>query len=297
MLIGLCLGVLAIMESSRRGRDVSTPGLLRRLPNQNDGVQFYVDIQTLRRAGLLDTLLGSRASEELDYRRFVEAVQFDYREDLDTVVGVFAGKRSNFILKGRMNWPAIRGYAQQHGAECRAGYCSIQGRTPDRILSFYPIYTDVLSLSIHRDRWGAKSTTTERQQLPGFWIPQQPFWVALPAAVLRDPGDLPPGAAAFASQLKHANRVTLAVGASGADFQAEMRARFADSAAAAESRASLEKSTETLQSFLSRAKQKPGPGEFAAILVSGKFTAENYDVIGRWPVSRDFLDALSRGSL
>ncbi|MEZ5403752.1 MAG: hypothetical protein R2729_28990 [Bryobacteraceae bacterium] len=297
LLLLVCAAVLLVLEFRRQDRDLSPRGLLLRLPSQEEGIQVYADIQTLRRAGLLDLLAGSRASEELDYRRFVEAVKFDYREDLDAIYGVFDGRRSNFLLEGRISWGDIRQYSEQHGARCRSGYCSLEGRAPDRVLSFYPVSPDVLSIAIDADMWGAELTAKPKPEPPGFWIPPQPFWVAVPGKVLADPGSLPAGAAAFASQLKGALRMTLAAGPSGDAFQAEMRARFQNETDAAESRANLAKATETLQAFLAREKQRANPSDMSGLLVSGSFEQEGTVVVGRWPITRAFLENLAGGNL
>ncbi|MEZ5356652.1 MAG: hypothetical protein R2762_28785 [Bryobacteraceae bacterium] len=297
LLIALCAAGLLLVETARQRRDLSVRGMLLRLPWQEEGVQVFVDTQTLRRAGLLEMLAGSRASEELDYRRFVEAVQFDYREDLDVICGVLAGARSNFILKGRLSWADIRAYAERHGAQCRAGYCGLEGRSPDRFLSFYPISEDVLSIGIDEDIWAAAGTRKQHAEPAGFWIPPQPFWVAVPGKVLADPGELPPGISAFVSQVKGAKRMTLAIGAAGDSYEAEMRARFDTDADAAASRENLERSTGMLRSFLNRENQTPGPDDLSRLLVSGVFEQKGTEVIGRWPITRGFLEKLSAGTL
>ncbi len=297
LLIVLCALALFILETARQRRDVSLRGLLLRLPSQEDGVQFFVDAQALRRAGLLDMLAGSRASEELDYRRFVEAVKFDYREDLDAICGVFRGQRSNFLLKGRLSWADIRRYAEQHGAQCKAGYCGLEGRAPDRFLSFYPLSEGVLSVAIDDDVWAAKMTVPQRPEPPGFWIPPQPFWVAVPGKVLANPGALPAGAGSFASQLKRAVRMTIALGASGDAFEAEMRAQFASPEDAAASRENMAQATTMLGNFFTRQKQTPNPDDLSGILIGGDFKQDGTLVVGRWPISRNFLETLSQGKL
>jgi hypothetical protein len=67
-----------------------------------DASVVYIDVRALRRSGILAMLAGSRAAEEPDYRQFVQATKFDYRQDLDAIAAAFKDGRVYFALHGRV---------------------------------------------------------------------------------------------------------------------------------------------------------------------------------------------------
>ena len=87
-----------------RTRGGSNPSdLVSYLPTSNATV-VYVDVDALRRSGILKMITGSKAAEELEYRQFVDATLFDYREDLDSVAAAFKDGQVFLVLKGRFHW-------------------------------------------------------------------------------------------------------------------------------------------------------------------------------------------------
>jgi hypothetical protein len=67
--------------------DESAARLLGARPREH-AAEFHIDAGALRANGLLDSIAGSEASEELDYQ-FVAETGFDYRRDLDAVAASF----------------------------------------------------------------------------------------------------------------------------------------------------------------------------------------------------------------
>jgi hypothetical protein len=292
----LCLAVVGLLEWNRRRNDTSNAALYRLLPAR-DATQLFIDVQSLRRAGLLEMLAGSKAAEELDYQRFVAEIGFDYREDLDAVLASFWGGRSVFLLRGRFDWERIRRWAERGGAKCVNGYCGMETSRPGRAVSFYMLYPNVMVVGIAPDTGGAYAVSTKRTITAEPNLPPQPVWFRIPAAVLNDAGQLPTGTRAFASAVKGAERVTLGVGPAGQGFEAELRAVFRDEAEAVRMRDQLREATDTLRKFFARDRQTPNPNDLSGVLVAGQFEQEGNQLVGRWPIRWEFLQALSQGKL
>ena len=55
----------------------------------------------------------------------------------------------------------------------------------------------------------------------------------------------------------------------------------------------FQKVTALLRKLIEREKQKPGPGDLAAVLTAGVFRQENTHVLGHWPLERAFIENLA----
>ncbi|HEY7336741.1 MAG TPA: hypothetical protein VH639_17740, partial [Bryobacteraceae bacterium] len=87
-LIVLLGGAVALFEWRRSATRFDEKGLLSSLPRDR-AVKVYLDADALRAGGLLDSIAGSQASEEPDYRHFIEQTGFDYRRDLNAAAASF----------------------------------------------------------------------------------------------------------------------------------------------------------------------------------------------------------------
>ena len=298
LLVLVCAALVGGFEWRRQRQSRSNQALLRRLPAQDEGIHVFVDVQALRSSGFLNVLAGAQPVEETEYRQFVEAAQFDYRQDLDVIVASFhGGDKRSFLLRGRFRWDQLRHYAVSQGASCINGYCDVETRRPGRWVSFYPVFPEVMSLAFSDNGYGASAANVVRPEPEDIYIPPQPFWVRIPARILNDPEALPAGARAFASALKGAIRLTLAIGPQGDNLEIEMIAVLPNIADAAAARAQLEIMTTYLARMIARAKQKPNPLDLSGILTHGKFDHQDRRVRGRWPVDRAFLEALAEGKV
>ncbi len=266
-----------------------------RLPFQQDGVQLYMNVRSLREAGMLDLLAGSKSAEETEYRGFVEATGFDYREDLDAVLGSFRDGRSAFVLRGRFDWEQIRRYCMAQGAKCVNGYCDMETKHPGRYVSLFMVHPRVLAIGFSVDTYLAYSMQQVRPLRAGFEFPPQPFWISLSGSVLDKIESFPPGARAFASAAKGADRVTLGLGAAKDGLEAELRASFAAPAQAEGMKTQMEASTAMLRRFFARDNQQPNPKDLSGILTSGTFQQRDRVALGRWPIQWDFLRSVSEG--
>ncbi|MCC6588118.1 MAG: hypothetical protein IT168_15600 [Bryobacterales bacterium] len=294
LVVVVCLGTWGYLEWTRRRADLSDEALYRRLPLDR-AVLVSVNVQQMRSAGMLDLLVGSRAAEEFDYKRFIDDTAFDYRQDLDVVMGAFAKNRNLFLLKGRFDWDRIRKWAESRGVKCVNGYCGGDTTRTGRSVSFFMLFPTVMAVGIGEDTNAAYDLQIVRDLPSGAGMPSQPFWIRLPSSVLEDPQSLPAGTKAFASGVKGAERITLGVGPGGEAFEIEMQAIFKDDQQASEARKYLQDMTGTLQAFFRRDKQQPNENDLSGVLVSGRFTQDGSRVVGKWPIRWRFLEAIAGG--
>ncbi|HVW83739.1 MAG TPA: hypothetical protein VHB50_03625, partial [Bryobacteraceae bacterium] len=127
LLLGSCLGggfALYRWRASRSFFDL--PKLLSRFP-QEDATVVDINFALLRHAGLL---ADSKAALEPEYKQFLDGTGFDYRRDLDLMVGSFSKSGNFFIARGRFDWDKLRNYAQKQGGSCYEQLCRMQGSTP-----------------------------------------------------------------------------------------------------------------------------------------------------------------------
>ena len=82
----ICGGILGVL-GYLRWRTVATPRAMLACLPRSGAVSVYLDVGSLRRAGIMDLVTGSKATEDLEYQKFVEGTGFDYRRDLDALAG------------------------------------------------------------------------------------------------------------------------------------------------------------------------------------------------------------------
>ena len=295
VLLAICVGILALLEWKRRTADTADQSLLRRLPVRN-AAQFYINVGALRDAGLLELLAGSKAAEETDYRNFVTATGFDYRSDLDAILGSFQGERSFFLLRGRFDWNRIRTYATAKKAACLNGLCSTPigpGRTR---VSFFAMHPSVLALAIAPDRSAASLMYSTYEQSRDFKLPQAPVWVSMPVYLAERSASLPTGAKAFADALKGGESLILSLDSGRLGLEARLTITCERPEQAAAIRTELERVTLLLTKMIAREKQAPNPRDLSGVLTAGTFAQKDRQVLGAWPIQRAFLESLAEGN-
>jgi hypothetical protein len=273
---------------------ISRPAaLLRRLPTR-DALIVSVDFSALRRAGLLQMLAASQAGSEPEYQQFVRRTGFDYQRDLDLALVAFTPGAKYFLLRGRFDWPALRGYVAKEGGQCADDLCRMQGSSPERRISFFPIQSDVMALAVSpADSAVLALASADREA--SIETPAAPLWVSVPPAALHTADGLPTGTRMFARGMETAEGMTLSLDADGRRFAArlDVRCRNAkDSAAIAQQ---LTTTTTLLREMIEREHKQPNSGDFSGVLTSGAFRSEGPRVLGYWPIERAFLDNLLRG--
>jgi hypothetical protein len=279
-----------------RARSASTPGrMIASLP-RSGMVVVYLDVNALRRAGILDLIAGSRATENVEYQQFVEGTGFDYRRDLDGIAASFSGRNSYVVLRGRFDWKKLNAYSLASGGACRNVLCRVPG--PERrFASFYPLRTDTMGLAFSYNEFAALDIMP-RAELEGMSEPSQPIWISVAGPALRDVPALPAGARSFVSPLESADQITMSIGpAPNGQLQVNAQVQCASEATASDLIIKLEGATNTLRKMLAREKQKPSPRDLSGVLHGGTFRREQRIVYATWPMDRQFIEALAAGAV
>jgi hypothetical protein len=279
------LGAWLWLNHQRGG---ALPSLVSHLPSQNATMGF-ASVAALRQSGLLrpDT---NPANREPDYDAFIRKSGFNWETDLDALVWSFTPDARFFFVTGRFDWQRLEEFVRQEGGECRDGFCTIAGSQPDRQISFFPWRSHVMALAVSPDRYAADRLRLDYRH--SFESPESPFWLHLDGAALRDANPLAPGLKGFLRLLERTQHATIYLAPDGDAFRLELRAHCDNQEVAASTSQEFAKLTDWLNKLLAIEKQQPTETELAAVLATGKFTAEGPTVVGTWPVSRNFLAGL-----
>lgn len=266
----------------------SDADLFRFLP-QRDATLFYVNVDALRRAGVLEMLAGTRPVQETAYRDFVRQTGFDYARDLEAVAGASTGNATFSLIRGHFDWDKLRAYS----GNCRAHVCRMPSSQSDRWISFIEIQPDVMGLAISPDPRNARFLRTRHSQ--PLALPEAPVWMRLSQSLLTDPGSLPLAFRLFAISLESANPVILSLAPNrpgDAPFQLTLDAQCQNPAAADTIRNQLELDTKMLRLGLLRQHVQPSPSDLTGLLTAGSFQVLGSRVLGAWPIRKQLLNAL-----
>ena len=110
IVILICAGMVGLIRWRIVSRSMDPAGMIQCLP-QEQATHLYIDVDALRRAGIVDLLAGPKTAEEPDYRKFVDLTGFDYRTDLDAVGAAFWHSGAYFVVRGRFAWKQLAEYA------------------------------------------------------------------------------------------------------------------------------------------------------------------------------------------
>lgn len=294
VLLALC--ALAVAGGIYRLRLAAPPAipadLVELLPTANASV-VYIDVDALRRAGILEMLAGSKAAEDPDYRQFVNETKFDYQRDLDTIAASFQDGKVYFALRGRFHWDALVGYARRQSGSCHSEFCVIAGSQPDRRISFHPLSSDVLAMAVSPDDFAAYQVTAHTAK-PSWVAPQDPVWAVIPSAALQKMDSIPTAAQAYLPALQSADRIVLSIGADhGRQLQLGVHINCKDATSASALVHELETTTKALRDLLASQHKTPDPSDLSGMLIAGNFRQDQAQVYGIWPISRAFLGAVA----
>lgn len=253
---------------------------------------LYIDVQTLREAGVLDQLAGAAGAEEPDYRAFVAATGFNYRRDLDAVAVYFAPDARLIVARGRFDRTKLAAYAKAGGGRCAGQLCTVEGSAPDRQISWTPLDGDLLGIAVAPDPLAA--TLIGKASRAPEPLPPAPVWLTLPGAALEDREGLPAGFSALLSSLNGASRATFAVNGSDQGFEIRLVAPFDDRLRAEASVKRLREATEALKTLMARAGTPLKKGSLAETLTLGSFMADGTRVQGKWVVGPDAFSGVAR---
>jgi len=296
----IAIGGAAVYWFLARGAG-SSSSLVAYLPTANASV-IYIDVDAMRRSGILDLLAGSKAAEEPDYEQFVKETKFDYRQDLDTVAAAIKDGRVYFALRGRFHWSDLRNYAARQNGSCHNDFCVLTGSQPNRRISFYPLarYTmtrDVMALAVGPDDFAAYQVARDSGHL-ALETPNEPMWALIPAASLESMDTLPAAARAYMPALRGAEQIVFSVSATNSaagnrQMQLALHVTCKDAAAARALLAQFEATTKALRELIAHQKEKPDPSDFSELLVAGTFRREERQVYGAWPIPKSLVDAIA----
>jgi hypothetical protein len=279
-----------------RAHSAALPSNLLVLLPTADASIVYIDVDAMRRSGILKLVAGAKAIEEADYQQFVSETKFDYRQDLDAIGAAFKDGKVYFALRGRFHWKNLKDYAAQQGGSCHADFCVIAGSQPNRRISFYPLSRDVLAMAIGPDDFAAYQVAIQpvKQVLAP---PKEPVWAVIPAVALQKMDALPVAAKAYLPALQGADQIVFSIGVDPAQqLQLGVHVTCKDPAGASALLAQFEGTTKALREMLAKTHRKPDPADLSGVLVTGTFHRSERQVDGAWPVPRAFIDAIARGA-
>ncbi len=258
-----------LLVAPRRARD---PQRLLTCLSAGGHPTLFIDVQTLREAGVLDRIAGAEAIEEAEYKGFVEATGFDYRKDLDAVAVRFAPTARLMVVRGRFDKAKLAGFAKGRGGRCVGELCTVEGSARDRQISWVALDGDLLGVAVGPDPLAA-TILAKGSRVPEP-LPPAPVWLALPGSVLEARDGLPPGLSALLSSLGGASRATFTINGSDAGFDVRLVAPFDDRLRAEASAKRLREATAALKTLMERSGTAAPAGSLGAVLAGGSFDAD-----------------------
>jgi hypothetical protein len=273
-----------------RSRTVTPAALVKRIP-ASDALVVYLDFDALRRGGVLGLLVNPKATEEPEYREFARQIDFDYREDLDSVLLAVAPTGKFILARGRFHWKSLRAYTEAQNGRCDNSLCRLEGSTPDRRISFFPVQSNLLALAVSNDDSAALRMSREAGG-PNPEVPGAPVWVSIPSAVLQSGDSLPAETRTFARSLGRADTVVLSFVPEANRYAAKLSVRCRGGPEAADLASELARTTALLQQSFEREHRVPNPADLTGVLTAGSFRSDGNRVFGYWPIARTFVDNL-----
>jgi hypothetical protein len=276
-----------------RARALTPVAMLKRLP-RSDALVVYVDFAALRRAGILDMIDNPKIAQEPEYRDFVRKIHFDYKQDLDSAMMAFAPTGKFLLVRGQFDWKSLRSYVESENGRCYNSLCRMQGSTPERRISFFPLQSRFMALAVSED----ESAALRLQDLaagPEPEVPEAPVWMAIPASVLKSGEGLPAGTRPFARSLEHAESVVISFVPEGKRLAAKLNVRCRNSQDATELASQLSGITTLLRQMIQRENHTPNAADLSGVLTSGSFRNDGARVFGYWPIERVFVENMLGG--
>ncbi len=272
-----------------------TPAALASYLPLGDGALVYLDVDAMRRSGILELIAGKKAAEELEYQSFVDETKFDYRDDLDALAALFKPGQVFMAVRGRFHWKSLIGYVNHHGGSCVNSFCTLKGSTPERRISFYPIKSNVMALAVSADSWAAYQIARKSSRLP-MAPPAKPAWALLTGPALKQIGSLPAGTKSFATALENADSMLFSVDERGEGLELDLAVNCQSADKASVLLDQLQSTTDTLRRWLDRERRQPNPDDLSGVLTTGSFRRDDQKVFGNWPLRRSFIESLAGGS-
>jgi hypothetical protein len=183
---------------------------------------------------------------------------------------------------------------ESEGGRCYNSLCRLQGSTPDRRISFFPLQSKLMALAVSQDE-SAALRMQDAGGGPEAEVPNAPVWMAIPSSVLQSGEGLPPGTRPFARSMERAESVVISFVPEGKRLAAKLDVRCKSSQDAAELAAQLSRITALLRQMIEREHHTPNPGDLSGVLTSGAFRSDGVRVFGYWPIERVFVEGMLGG--
>jgi hypothetical protein len=287
-LVAAICGVALWGVSWYRSRQLTPTALLKRIPS-SDAVVIYLDFAALRRSGILGILDSSKVTEEPEYQDFVRKIDFNYKQDLDTVMLAFTPTGKYLLARGQFDWKSLRSYVESESGQCYNSLCRMQGSTPDRRISFFPLQSNLMALAVSQDESAALRLQSSAAGSNAA-VPNAPVWIAFPGASLKSAESLPDGTRPFARAIERADSVVLSFVPEDKRLAAKLTVNCRGNQEASDLASQLSATTNLLRQMIAREHQTPNPADLSGVLTSGSFRSEGPRVFGYWPLERSFLE-------
>jgi hypothetical protein len=271
-----------------RSRSLTPAALLKRIPS-SDAVVIYLDFAALRRSGVLGLLDSSKVTEEPEYQEFVRKIDFNYKQDLDTVMLAFAPTGKYLLARGQFDWKSLRSYVESQNGQCYNSLCRMQGSTPDRRISFFPLQSNLLALAVSQDESAALRLQSS-SPAANSEIPSAPVWISFPGAALKSAEGLPDGTRPFARAVAGADSAVLSFVPENNRVAAQLAVSCRSPQEANDLVSQLSATTNLLRQMITREHHVPNPADLSGVLTTGSFRSEGTRVFGYWPMERAFLE-------
>jgi len=281
--------LIGLLSGCGKQHPLTQTNLLRRLPSENAAL-LRLDIDALRKAGILNLLSAGKASVDSEYQTFLNGTGFDYQRDLDEILGSFSQAGTFLILKGRFDWPKLEAYAGQNGGSCYDHLCRMPGSAAERRISYLPLAPNLMAMAVTNDDLAA-SRMTKEGPARAIELPSQPVWLTVSGAALQKSTALPPASRIFTSALTAADAVTLTLGQAPAEggYEAKLSAQCKTDEDARVMSVQLTKLTGMLKSFMGKNKSE----DFGSAIAAGSFSQSGTRVDGVWPIRKGLLESLA----
>jgi hypothetical protein len=149
----------------------------------------------------------------------------------------------------------------------------MQGSTPDRRISFFPLQSNLMALAVSQDESAAlrlQSTAAGSNAE----VPDAPVWIAFPAAALKSAESLPDGTRPFARAVESADSAVLSFLPEGNRLAAKLTVRCRNGQDAADLASQLSATTSLLRQMIAREHHTPNPADLSGVLTAGSFRSE-----------------------
>lgn len=276
-----------------RSLNITPTEELKRLP-LSDAVVVYADFAALRRSGVLQLLENSKVAEEAEYQEFERRTDFDYKRDLGSALLAVAPSGKYLLVRGRFDWKKLQSYVESQNGRCAGSLCRLQGSTPERRISFFPVRSDLMALAVSADDSAVLRMSTPADGAT-FEVPAAPLWVSVPASVLQSGESLPAETRTFAQTLAHASSVVLYFVAEPKRYAVRMQIQCRTREDAADLARQLNQLTASVRQTFSTEHQRPNPADLTGVLAGGSFLEADSRVLGYWPIERAFVENLLGG--